>query len=209
MGLAPLDCIFLFILFTCSYVSSYHGLRSFRINLLQHGLSTGSRTSGNINLPWTGILHMLQCEYLLWCDPLHELQGNTKSIMISSKTHRLQENISYSSWNAWFSFIDLGVFRMLSHTFPLILQVCTIFSFSKVCFHRSATSFPDGLSHVLLWVCWNQQELAVSRKGQPQAFHRDHHCSHPAPIALPPKQNALSCRPDSQVLVSVRHLLHR
>lgn len=40
----------------------------------------------------------------------------------------------------------------------------------------------------------------MCRKGQPPAFHRDHRCSYPAPITLPP---------DSQVFVSARHLLHR
>lgn len=177
------------------------GLQSFRTDLLQHGLSTGSSSSGNINLPWTGILHILQCEYLLWCDPLHELQGITKSLMISSKTHRLQENTSYSFfWSAFFSFADLGVFRILSHTFFLILQKSAqYFPFLKYAFTEV---LPASLMGSAMFRC---ESVGISRnclcpeRGSPRLSTETTTVATllPSPCHL------------SQVFVSVRHLLLR
>lgn len=53
--------------------------------LLQHGLSVGRSSFRNIHLLQHGILHRLQCGYLLWYGPLHKLQGNACSTMVSSK----------------------------------------------------------------------------------------------------------------------------
>lgn len=73
---APLYHSFLLTLFICSSMDLSHMLQSFKINLLLCGLSTGCSSFRNIHFLQCGVLHRLQCGYLLHHDPLQWLQEN-------------------------------------------------------------------------------------------------------------------------------------
>jgi len=122
-------------------------LQSCRINLLQHGLSTGSIPSGNISLLWSGVLHVLQCVYLLWCDPW----AAGKYLLhcgLFQNTHRLQEIISYSSGaplSPSVTLVSSGLFLTLLSLILLCLHNILPF-LNYAC---TTASFTDGLSCAL------------------------------------------------------------
>ena len=112
---------------------SSRGCSSCQDTLLQHGLSMATAPSGNIQLLHYGLLHELQCRYLLQRGPLHRLQGNACCGVVSSKTSTGRRGIPAPAPGASppsSSSHDLGVHSFVSHSFffPLTPHyVCAVF----------------------------------------------------------------------------------
>lgn len=120
---APLYCSFLLTLFLCSTMGPYHGLQSFRINLLHHGLSTGC--SSFKEYPPTLAWSSMGCNVDIW---------STAVLSVGSRE-------TAAPWTSlpWASALVPGVPLLLlclsawcsqgcfSHFFSLVLTACSPF----------------------------------------------------------------------------------
>lgn len=89
--------------------------------------------------------HGMQCECLLWCDPIHKLQGNL-------------------CWSGpFYPFLgNFGVCRVVSyHFFSPSHNRCVAFFTLTTCV-RCTTIFAVGLSPVLWWGHWRWLEAPLS-----------------------------------------------
>lgn len=120
--------------------------------------------SGNLHLFQCGVLHGIQCRYLLWSGPLRGLQGNAFYTVVSSIGCRGISAVVPGSTSS-FSFSELPV----SHSFFLTPQCCVAFCLFLPTFSQRC--------HYLCWkaqlcVCWSHLEMSVSSMGQPLASQR-------------------------------------
>lgn len=117
------------------------------------------------NLPQPGVIHGPQCGYLIHHDPLHVLQGNTCSTMVSSKTPRACRGTSAPV---------PGTPSPLLLLSPWGLQCCSSLFFSPRsslpvrCFvalrpFLSIISSAEGLSCALQWVQWSWNWLCQAQ----------------------------------------------
>ncbi|KAK4820738.1 hypothetical protein QYF61_004419 [Mycteria americana] len=103
---------------TCSSVgSSLHGATGPARSLLQHGLPTGSQPPSGIHLLQHGVLHGMQVDICSTMD-LHGLQGD--SLPHHGLHQGLQGNLCSGAWSTLSPsfFADLGVYRVVSLTYP-------------------------------------------------------------------------------------------
>lgn len=121
--------------------------------LFQSGVPpTGCSHSGNSHLIHHGVPSWKRCGHLLLLAPLHELQGNSCSSVVSSSSCR---GISASDLPPPASSLTLvftGLFLMF---FSSLLTACAVLiDHSWIYFPQGVTHLDDRLSSVLWWVCW-------------------------------------------------------
>ena len=138
--------------------------------------------SGHVHLPWCGVLHRLQCGYLLQYGPLHGILWITCSTIVSPTGYRGMSSPVGTWITSNSSFPDLGISRIVSHAFS---PHCTqnFLPFLKYVFPKVPSPWLRGSAMPCRGVGWSWLELSVSGTGQPwppltEATPAAPHCQH-------------------------------